>query len=170
MFFSIIFCVLVFKKDKKRTEPGTEARNQVHLASNVNIHSVKHEGVNTDGNATIRQLQYFTVKDKGYHTSVWPKDGLKNYYEFSIAGITHGEHVDEHIGEFVAMLIPEPSNMYDENAIQIITREGHRIGYVPRDLTDDIRLYVKLPYACFCYIGTFMDGARKCYFSCCYLV
>ena len=121
-----------------------------------------------DGNsdASIQELQYFCIKDKGYHVSVWPKDqGIGDYLEIPIAGITHGEHVDEHLGEFVALLIPDPTNPYDQNAIKIVTREGHRVGYVPKDQTQYVRDFTTLPCRCYCYIGT-NDGF---YFTRCYI-
>ena len=119
-----------------------------------------------DSDAPVQELQYFCIKDKGYHVSVWPKDqGIGDYLEFHIAGITHGEHVDEHLGEFAATLEPDQTNPYDQNAIKIVTREGHRIGYVPKDMTKEVRDNAQLPCPCFCYIGE-NDGI---YFSYCYI-
>lgn len=116
----------------------------------------------------VQELRYFFVKDKGYHVSVWPKDqGFQgiDYIEFQIAGITHGEHIDEHLGEFVATLVPDPTNSYDTNAIKIMTNNGHRVGYVPRDTTATIRDFTNLPCQCYCFIGS-NDGT---YFSDCYI-
>ena len=31
-------------------------------------------------NAPIQELQYFCIKDKGYHVSVWPKNQLSGGY------------------------------------------------------------------------------------------
>ena len=119
-----------------------------------------------DSNAPIQELQYFCIKDKGYHVSVWPKDqGIGDYLEFSIAGITHGEHIDEHLGEFAATLEPDPTNPYDQNAIKIVTGEGHRVGYVPKDQTQYVRDFATLPCCCYCYIGTNDDF----YFTDCYI-
>ena len=121
-----------------------------------------------DSNAPIQELQYFCIKDKGYNVSVWPKDqGFQgiDYIEFRIAGITHGEHIDEHIGEFAATLEPDPTNHYDSKAIAIITPEGHRVGYVPKDQTAYVRDFATLPCRCYCYIST-NDGI---YFSDCYI-
>lgn len=119
-----------------------------------------------DSDAPVQELQYFCVKDKGYHVSVWPKDqGIGDYLEFPIAGITHGEHVDEHIGEFAATLEPDPTNPYDQNSIKIVTSEGHRVGYVPKDQTQYVRDFITLPCRCYCYIGT-NDGM---YFTDCYI-
>jgi hypothetical protein len=120
-------------------------------------------------NPQVQSLRYFCVKDKGYHVSVWPKnEGIQgvDYLEFPIAGITHGEHVDEHLGEFAATLEPDPTNPYDSNAIKIVTSEGHRVGYVPKDQTQTVRDFVaKLPCQCYCYIGT-NDGT---FFTDCYI-
>lgn len=114
----------------------------------------------------VQKLQHFCVKDKGYHVSVWPKDqGIGDYIEFHIAGITHGEHIDEHLGEFVATIVPDPTNPYDANAIKIMTENGHRVGYVPRDTTATIRDFTTLPCQCYCFIGN-NDGI---YFSDCYI-
>ena len=119
-----------------------------------------------DKDVPVRSLRYFCVKDKGYNVTVWPKDQyIGDFVEFNIAGITHGEHVSEHLGEFVATLEPEPTNTYDPDAIRIVTSEGHRVGYIPRNMTDRIRDFATLPCTCYCYIGT-NDGI---YFSDCYI-
>ena len=116
----------------------------------------------------VKRLRYFCIKDKGYHVTVWPKyQGFQgiDYIEFNIAGITHGEHIDDHLGEFIANLKPEPTNPYDENAIKIVTRNGHRIGYVPKDITSNVRAFTQLPCKCYCYIGK----NNEMYYSCCYI-
>jgi hypothetical protein len=113
-------------------------------------------------------VRYFCIKDKGYHVSVWPRDqgfqGL-DYIEFNIAGITHGEHISEHLGEFIAYLEPDPANLYDANAIKILARNGDRLGYVPKDMTREVRNFTSLPCKCYCYIGE-NNGV---YYSCCYV-
>lgn len=118
--------------------------------------------------APVKEFQYFCVKDKGYHVSVWPKDkGIQglDYIEFNIAGVTHGENVDDHLGEFAATLEPEPTNDYDPNAIKILANNGDRIGYVPKDITSNVRDFTQLPCKCYCYIGI-NNGT---YYSCCYI-
>lgn len=131
---------------------------------------VPHLKLSGNPDAPVQELQYFCIKDKGYHVSVWPKNqGYQgvDYLEFPIAGITHGEHVDDHIGEFIANLEPEPTNPYDANAIKIVTGNGHRVGYVPKDMTQSVREFVeKLPCQCYCYIGI-NDGT---YFTDCYII
>ena len=121
-----------------------------------------------DSDAPVQELQYFCIKDKGYHVSVWPKDqgyqGI-DYIEFNIAGITHGENIDDHLGAFVATLEPDPANHYDANAIKILTSNGDRVGYVPKDMTDEVRTFTQLPCRCYCFIGE-NNGT---YYSDCYV-
>lgn len=116
----------------------------------------------------VQKFQYFCIKDKGYHVSVWPKDkgftGI-DYIEFNVAGITHGEHIDDHLGEFVATLEPDPANSYDAQAIKILARNGDRVGYVPKDITSNVRAFTQLPCKCYCYIGE----RNGIYFSDCYI-
>ena len=117
---------------------------------------------------TTHSLRYFCIKDKGYHVSVWPKNqGIQglDYIEFNIAGITNGENVEENLGEFAATLEPDPHNPYDPQAIKILTSNGDRIGYVPKDWTDEVRNFTSLPCTCYCYIGQH-DGT---YFTDCYI-
>ena len=108
-------------------------------------------------NAPVQELNFFCVKDKGYHVSVWPKDqgyeGL-DYIEFQIAGISHYKATAmKHLGESLAILAAEPENPYDSNAIRILTSDWQLLGYVPRDMTDEIRRNTSISCPCFIYIG-----------------
>jgi hypothetical protein len=168
----VLFCVFVLPtiSTQEKKEKPTHPDHFDLLDENGN--PIKEPKVKIaigggDSDAPIQELQYFCIKDKGYHVSVWPKDqGTGDYLEFPIAGITHGEHVDEHLGEFAATLEPDPTNPYDSNAIKIVTSEGHRVGYVPKDQTQTVSDFVaKLPCQCYCYIGT-NDGT---FFTDCYI-
>ena len=127
-----------------------------------------HVGSQDEKEYKVKNLRYFCIKDKGYHVSVWPKDqgfqGL-DYIEFNIAGITHGEHVDDHLGEFAATLEPDHANPYDAQAIKILARNCDRVGYVPKDITSNVRAFTQLPCKCYCYIGKNNDM----YFTDCYI-
>ena len=120
-----------------------------------------------DSDAPVQGLQYFCIKDKGYHVSVWPKDYSQfDIVEFNIAGMSHQDNIDEYLGEFKGTLEAEPDNAYDPNAIKVLAVDGHHVGYVTKDMTADVRKYAKLPCPCFCYIGE-NDGT---YFSDCYIL
>ena len=116
--------------------------------------------------ASVQKLKYFCVKDKCYHVSVWPKDqGIGDYIEFNIAGISHRANIDDYLGEFKGTLEAEPTNTYDANAIKVLANDGHHVGYVPKDQTQYVRDFTTLPCTCYCYIGN-NDGI---YFSDCYV-
>lgn len=122
-------------------------------------------GGNSD--APVQELQYFCIKDKGYHVSVWPKDQNQfDIIDFSIAGMSHRDNIDDYLGEFKGTLEAEPTNPYDANAIKVLAPDGHHVGYVPKDITAEIRNETNLPYSCFCYIGC-KEGT---YFSDCYIL
>lgn len=113
-----------------------------------------------------QRLRYFCIKDKGYHVTVWPKD--YNHFDmvrFNIAGIEYRNNIDEYLGEFVGVLEAEPTNPYDPNAIKILAHDGHHVGYVPKDMTDEVRKVANLPCPCFFYIGK----RNGIYFSDCYI-
>ena len=116
--------------------------------------------------APVQKLKYFCIKDKGYHVSVWPKDqSFLDIVEFNIAGMSYRDNIDNYLGEFHGTLEPEPTNPYDSNAIKVLAPDGHHVGYVPKDMTEEVHKYATLPCECFCYIGE-NDGV---YFSDCYI-
>lgn len=114
----------------------------------------------------VKHLEYFCIKDKGYHVSVWPKEqGIGECLQFVIAGINHVDDIDNYLGEFVGTLVADPSNPYDPNAIKILTNDGHRVGYVPKDQTKRVRDFTTIPCSCYCYIG----NNNGYHYSCCYV-
>lgn len=124
-------------------------------------------GGNSD--APVQNLKYFCIKDKGYHVSIWPKNqdfqGL-DYIEFSIAGLSHCKGISKYLGEFAGTLEAEPTNQYDSSAIKVVAPDGHHVGYVPKNITTEVRANTTLPCPCFCYIGC-NNGT---YFSDCYIL
>ena len=120
-----------------------------------------------ESDAPVQKLQYFCIKDKGYHVSVWPKDHYQpDIIEFDIAGMSYRENIDDYFGEFKGTLEAEPTNTYDPNAIKILAPDGHHVGYVPKDMTTEVHRFATLPCTCYFYIGE-NDGI---YFSDCYII
>lgn len=163
--FTIIFvavCVFIVLKTSKKDEAQQPSQQPIHFDL------LDDTGEPLQKEPVVKNLQYFCVKDKGYHVSVWPKDqGMQNldYIEFDIAGMTFRENIEEYIGEHSGTLEAEPTNPYDSNAIKILAEDGHHVGYVPKDMTSEVRKHTKLPCKCFFYIGE-NDGS---YYSDCYI-
>ena len=163
LFIIILFFIILvigFSNDKQK-------HNNCHCGQSTSTCSMPPPRPNEP---VVQELQYFCVKDKGYHVSVWPKDsnnwlpGL-DYVEFNIAGLTHRDNIDNYFGEHAGKLESEPTNPYDVNAIKILAEDGHHVGYVPKDMTSEVRKNSKLPCRCYFYIGE-NDGF---YFSDCYI-
>lgn len=78
-----------------------------------------------------------------------PNGEWLNYYEklmvFDLAGVNYRKNIKKYVGENKVKLVPEPTNEFDENAIKIINSDNAHIGYVPQDLTDEVRAFVDLP-------------------------
>lgn len=124
-------------------------------------------------NAEVQVLKFFCIKDKGYHVSVWPNvDGYVDldYVEFNIAGITHHrEAAMNHLGENMGILVAEPDNPYDANAIRIVTPDWQCVGYVPKDRTEDIRKHTNLPCPCLFYIGFREENGDQIFYTDAYI-
>jgi hypothetical protein len=119
-----------------------------------------------DDDTKVQELQYFCVKDKGYHVTVWQKNYSSfDIVRFHIAGIEYRGNLDNYLGEFVGTFKAEPTNKYDPNAIKILAPDGHHVGYVPKDMTAEVRKVTNLPCPCFFYIGK----RNGIYFSDCYI-
>jgi len=115
----------------------------------------------------VQNLQYFSIKDKGYHVSVWPKDNSQfDIVEFNIAGLSYRDNIDNYLGEFKGTLEAEPTNAYDPNAIKVLAADGHHVGYVPKDMTAEVRNNLTIPCSCYCYIG----NNNGTYYSDCYII
>jgi hypothetical protein len=161
-----VYAIQVRKKNEQKSQP-------MHFdlldENGIPIKNSKVKVVVGGGysDAPVQELQYFCIKDKGYHVTVWPKDYDQfDIVEFNIAGMYHRDNIDDCLGEFKGTLEAEPMNAYDPNAIKVLAPDGHHLGYVPADMTSEIRNEATLPCPCFCYIGC-NNGT---YFSDCYIL
>ena len=154
-----VACILLISK-KAQAKQHEQPSRQTHFAR------VPSGSPACSADAPVQNLQYFSIKDKGYHVSVWPKDHSQfDVVEFNIAGLSYRDNIDNYLGEFKGTLEAEPTNAYDPNAIKVLAADGHHLGYVPADMTSEISNEATLPCPCFCYIGC-NNGT---YFSDCYI-
>ena len=70
----------------------------------------------------------------GMYTSLYNNLAILN-----IAGINYRGNLSAYVGDFNGVLVPEPKNDYDPNAIMIKCEDGKHLGYVPENLTDMVR-------------------------------
>lgn len=94
--------------------------------------------------------------DGAYWSRIYP-----HLYHTKIAGINFCRGIKNLAGVyFDAMLIPEPKNKYDPNAIKIVHADDKRkLGYIPADETDSVRAWVnnKFPHPCRAHVDDFEE-------------
>ena len=94
--------------------------------------------------------------DGAYWSQLYP-----NIYHTKITGINFARGIKNLAGVyFDALLIPEPTNKYDPNAIKIIhAHDRRKLGYIPAEETDAVRRWVsnQFPSPCRAHIEDFED-------------
>lgn len=151
----IVFFILAFYVSKKDKKKAAEKKSQQPSQEPATL---------------IKELKYFVTKDAGYYFSVWPKNQrIGDYLEFDIAGMSYRDRVLLYTGEHAGTLEEEPTNPYDHNAIKVLAEDGYHVGYVPRDMTEEVRKFANLPCSCFFYIGNYYDSEGSHYYSSCYI-
>ena len=73
-------------------------------------------------------------KPDGTYTSIY-----NPVLDFNIAGINFRRGIKNYVGTFFGYLKPEPYNEFDKDAIAIHHSDGHKLGYIPQNMTNDIR-------------------------------
>ena len=86
-----------------------------------------------------------TQKPDGSYTCIY-----NPLWDFNLAGVNYRENIRDYVGAFEGYIEPEPTNEYDPDAIAVYHADGHHIGYIPQNCTDDIRdLELPFPIAVF---------------------
>lgn len=84
-----------------------------------------------------------------------------------IAGINHRSGINRYKGRVMSVLVPEPNNKYDYNAIMVLSKDdGHHLGYIPSNMTDFVRSMAKdqFPFDCISMITEEEDETDGHYF------
>ena len=71
-------------------------------------------------------------------------------WDFNLAGVNYRKNIRDYVGVFEGYIQPDIDNKYDPYAIAVYHADGHHIGYIPQNCTDDIRdLELPFPIAIF---------------------
>lgn len=86
-----------------------------------------------------------TQKPDGSYTCIY-----NPLWDFNLAGVNYRKNIRDYVGVFEGYIQPEPENEYDPDAIAVYHADGHHLGYIPQNCTDDIReLDMPFPIAVF---------------------
>ena len=154
---AIIF--LIISSASKPNQIKQEIKNQPQRAP---LTDAENEAIRQAKEAFDFDTQIAIVK--GTYTGPLPEhiafdkwtDLYPELYHTKIAGINFRKDIRNlaYI-YFDAILIPEPTNKHDKNAIKIVHAEdGRLLGYIPADETGDVRKWVnnQFPYPCRAFI------------------
>lgn len=154
---AIIF--LIISSASKPNQIKQEIKNQPQRAP---LTDAENEAIRQAREAFDFDTQIAIIK--GTYTGPLPEhvafgkwtDLYPELYHTKIAGINFRKNIRNLATlYFDAMLIPEPTNKHDKNAIKIVHAEDHRhLGYIPAEETDDVRKWVnnQFPYPCSAFI------------------
>ena len=144
----ILLVVIIYmaRKSKKEEEqaqsqPVQQNKPQHGLWYMSLIGEVKRQAEARGDAETVQECLNLTYdaqmpirKPDGSYTSIY-----NPLWDFNIAGINFRKGIDKYVGDFFGYLKPEPTNQHDPNAIAIYHSNGHHLGYIPADFTDEIR-------------------------------
>lgn len=160
LFIALIVFVVVFiaKSFKSAPDAPQTAPNQTHeeLIKNANylmsLMEVKRQAEERGDEDTVNAVLNMTYngtmpkrKPDGTYTSIY-----NPVWDYNISGINYRNGIKKYVGEFFGYLQPEPTNEYDPEAIAIYHSDGHHLGYIPQNCTQDIHaLDLPFPIAIF---------------------
>ena len=165
-------------RDKKgeHNSPGESApKKPYHPLYLLRLEEVKSRAEARGDIATIEACNNKTYTGpfpvmKPDHTFVAEGSAVVDY---NIAGINFRRGINRYVGELMGYIEAEPKNKYDPNAIAVRAFDGHHLGYIPADYTDDVRDLTQSawPYPAWCEIEEDYDydERRKYYRGTVYL-
>lgn len=163
-------------KNGKQNSPSESApKKSYHPLYLLRLEEVKRRAEARGDIATIEACDNKTYTGpfpvmKPDHTFVAEGSAVVDY---NIAGINFRRGINRYVGELMGYIEAEPKNKYDPNAIAVRAFDGHHLGYIPADYTDDVRDLTRSawPYPVWCEIEEDYDydERRKYYRGTVYL-
>lgn len=171
--FLIVICVavvLVVKTSKnnksyEETQKDAAKPEEIDLAAEVERVAVRVETM-IQSEMAGDEATHQAVMDEKYN-GPWPQrrsdGGFLSMYDnlriLKIAGINHRSKIAGYTGRIESALVPDPKNEYDPDAIKVVAKDGHHLGYIKMDQTDMVRSWTgeKFPYYCRSFIHEISD-------------
>lgn len=169
----VIFILFMMMNDKTKTHEETQRELAAKLTGETipdlieeaELMSRKIEAmIQADIVGDIKTCD--ALKDNSYNGPLPEKrsdGGFLSLYDnlriLKIAGINHRQGIGRYIGRVECVLVPEPQNEYDPNAIKVVASDRHHLGYIPSDMTDFVRTMAgeEFPMRCTCFIKEIED-------------
>lgn len=142
--FVIILIIVIFKAFRAAKEDNNHSSGLPAGIAMAREHAEKigdTEAVHAIDNGTYKELLEQRAAKR--QASI-PSDIIS--YPYNIAGINFRRGISNYVGLSTGSLQPEPTNKYDPNAIAVRANDGHLLGYIPAEETEDVRnLHLRFP-------------------------
>lgn len=148
MIFLILACLLLLKLIMKPSDSTPKTQNDEYLLEIINrqlliLEVMKQSKLVGDEQTRMAVMnnEYsgeFPNEECGRFTSIYP-DKLMI---LGIAGINYRGNLKSYVGDFKGVLVPEPKNDYDPNAIKIVCEDGKHLGYIAESMTQEVRDFI----------------------------
>ncbi len=119
-------------EESRRRVAMTEALNQATMVGAADVCKAITDGTYSGP---------LPVKTDGRFTSIF-----SNLLILPINGINYRHGIKAYVGSFKGVLVPEPTNDYDPDAMMIKCEYGHHPRYIPEDRTADVRRLVGMDF------------------------
>ena len=137
----VIVAIKLGKQDKTLSAQPSQDKPQRGWQYMYLIGEVKRQAEERGDTETLQQALDLTYNGTMPHKK--PNNTFTSIYnpvwDFNIAGINFRKGIKKYVGPFFGYLQPKPTNEYDPDAIAIYHSDGHHLGYIPQNMTDDIR-------------------------------
>ena len=150
--FAIILVAVIFKKDHSTSKGQQEKHNPYYMERMADAKRRAEEQGDTEALQAILEDRYDQLmQERAEKNPLYLKTHTKaattssgHLYapvgrEYSIAGINFRKGISNYVGDFEGYIKPQPTNRHDPNAIAIYHRDGHHLGFIPADETDEVR-------------------------------
>ena len=160
----VVVAIRIGRQDKTTPSEQSQDKQQRGWQYMYLIGEVKRQAEERGDADTLQQAIDLTYNGTMPH--VKPDNTFTSIYnpvwDFNIAGINFRKGIKKYVGPFFGYLQPEPTNEYDPDAIAIYHSDGHHLGYIPADFTQDIRdQELQFPITIWGCIEEDHDGSRR---------
>ena len=155
--FVVVIMIVIWKAfTLKPDEPSNKLPDGLAMARQRAEQQGDTEAVQAIDNGTYKELLEKRASERV--TTLPP--GVE-IYQYNIAGINFRRGIAAYVGNSVGCLKPQPHNQYDPNAIAVYSTDGHHIGFIPADETEDVRaLRLRFPIPVSVYIEECYDDTE----------
>lgn len=163
-----LFSKLFGSHSEPAAQPVEQPQTNEELIGDVQkimlLMEVKRQAEERGDNDTVNAVLAMTYTDimpmqkpDGSYTCIY-----NPLLDFNLAGVNYRKNIRDYVGVFEGYIQPELDNKYDPYAIAIYHADGHHLGYIPQDYTDDIRdLEMPFPITVFGRIDECYDRERN---------